>query len=103
MANYTRRSSGKYRPDNDRGNGWYTCKDEWQDYDRSEERTVTVKELQDMRTPGTGSLITIDLAHIKDGLKFHLYVSEKEYRKACLLYTSPSPRDRVLSRMPSSA
>ena len=23
--------------------------------------------------------------------------------KACLLYTSPSPRDRVLSRMPSSA
>ena len=22
---------------------------------------------------------------------------------ACLLYTSPSPRDRVLSRMPSSA
>ena len=24
-------------------------------------------------------------------------------RKACLLYTSPSPRDRSLSRMPSSA
>ena len=24
-------------------------------------------------------------------------------RKVCLLYTSPSPRDRVLSRMPSSA
>ena len=23
--------------------------------------------------------------------------------EACLLYTSPSPRDRVLSRMPSSA
>ena len=23
--------------------------------------------------------------------------------KDCLLYTSPSPRDRVLSRMPSSA
>ena len=23
--------------------------------------------------------------------------------KSCLLYTSPSPRDRVLSRMPSSA
>ena len=26
-----------------------------------------------------------------------------EALKACLLYTSPSPRDRVLSRMPSSA
>ena len=25
------------------------------------------------------------------------------YVKSCLLYTSPSPRDRLLSRMPSSA
>ena len=25
------------------------------------------------------------------------------YRKTCLLYTSPSPRDRTRSRMPSSA
>src|SRR5665647_3629830 len=25
------------------------------------------------------------------------------YRKSCLLYTSPSPRDGLLSRMPSSA
>ena len=30
--------------------------------------------------------------------KFHLYT-----HKACLLYTSPSPRDRQKSRMPSSA
>ena len=27
----------------------------------------------------------------------------KEIRDACLLYTSPSPRDRQKSRMPSSA
>ena len=27
----------------------------------------------------------------------------KSLSEACLLYTSPSPRDRVLSRMPSSA
>ena len=26
-----------------------------------------------------------------------------DYIKACLLYTSPSPRDRTRSRMPSSA
>ena len=26
-----------------------------------------------------------------------------QYTKACLLYTSPSPRDGLLSRMPSSA
>ena len=29
--------------------------------------------------------------------------SETESTKACLLYTSPSPRDRTRSRMPSSA
>ena len=34
----------------------------------------------------------------KDG-----FVSSKPYRSICLLYTSPSPRDRTRSRMPSSA
>ena len=34
----------------------------------------------------------------------NLYVSEKLIHSyPCLLYTSPSPRDRSLSRMPSSA
>ena len=28
---------------------------------------------------------------------------QRDYGKACLLYTSPSPRDATLSRMPSSA
>ena len=31
------------------------------------------------------------------------YVSEKNHIISCLLYTSPSPRDRTRSRMPSSA
>ena len=31
------------------------------------------------------------------------YMSEPDPSKFCLLYTSPSPRDRSLSRMPSSA
>ena len=30
-------------------------------------------------------------------------IDAKEFLKYCLLYTSPSPRDRLLSRMPSSA
>ena len=30
-------------------------------------------------------------------------MSAVEVKTACLLYTSPSPRDRSLSRMPSSA
>ena len=32
-----------------------------------------------------------------------LNVSQAAVTKACLLYTSPSPRDRSVSRMPSSA
>ena len=36
---------------------------------------------------------TVDPQPIKDG----------HVRIACLLYTSPSPRDGLLSRMPSSA
>ena len=30
-------------------------------------------------------------------------IKMNSWRKSCLLYTSPSPRDRSLSRMPSSA
>ena len=30
-------------------------------------------------------------------------VNKNAFYKACLLYTSPSPRDRYISRMPSSA
>ena len=30
-------------------------------------------------------------------------VNEESCRQTCLLYTSPSPRDRTRSRMPSSA
>ena len=42
------------------------------------------------------------VAFIKTNLEFHrmLYLRAKA---PCLLYTSPSPRDRSLSRMPSSA
>ena len=32
-----------------------------------------------------------------------LYVNDYDGNKTCLLYTSPSPRDATLSRMPSSA
>ena len=34
---------------------------------------------------------------------FHQTMPAKSYMYACLLYTSPSPRDRQKSRMPSSA
>ena len=41
---------------------------------------------------------------------FELYMAQRKQReqrgdelRGCLLYTSPSPRDRSISRMPSSA
>ena len=46
----------------------------------------------------------------KDGKRWVIYSEEidatkipVEWYSCCLLYTSPSPRDRLLSRMPSSA
>ena len=39
--------------------------------------------------------------HIEDEL--HDLEEYVEHHKACLLYTSPSPRDKRQSRMPSSA
>ena len=47
-----------------------------------------------------------DISQIKTSLEFEIrkLVKEKrEYYSGCLLYTSPSPRDGLLSRMPSSA
>ena len=48
------------------------------------------------------------LALVARGLSFHAAHSDAEnravlYANGCLLYTSPSPRDGLLSRMPSSA
>ena len=48
----------------------------------------------------------------QDMIDYHKAISKKgwmgynwpvEYGGTCLLYTSPSPRDRYISRMPSSA
>ena len=40
---------------------------------------------------------------IDSGLKFNQPVHHFDIFSTCLLYTSPSPRDGLLSRMPSSA
>ena len=40
--------------------------------------------------------------HIPNDLEIELFQG-KAYIGTCLLYTSPSPRDATLSRMPSSA
>ena len=62
---------------------------------------------------GTVFLIVLGLILRLVGIEYDLQKQEAAYRKilviaeddgnVCLLYTSPSPRDRSLSRMPSSA
>ena len=47
------------------------------------------------------SLISFETINPRDYLKSKERIDDKVY--GCLLYTSPSPRDRSLSRMPSSA
>ena len=59
--------------------------------------------------PGTGKTTTL-LNKVDDYLKQtdpdkigYFAFTQKAAHEACLLYTSPSPRDRTRSRMPSSA
>ena len=52
--------------------------------------------------------ISSDLDCMRATVLIHLLLAgqrnaDKGYPRACLLYTSPSPRDATLSRMPSSA
>ena len=59
-----------------------------------------------MKSDGAVMYGTTDLGTIVDRVRSHdpdlaLYVVDQ--RQHCLLYTSPSPRDGLLSRMPSSA
>ena len=52
--------------------------------------------LQSLNVPGTGLAMTdVTVSELET-------VSLADYQ-ICLLYTSPSPRDRTRSRMPSSA
>ena len=46
---------------------------------------------------GAAALNELQQAH------YDLIISDLKMPKICLLYTSPSPRDRTRSRMPSSA
>ena len=47
--------------------------------------------------------ILIILAGVTDKVANELYEEALRLNMSCLLYTSPSPRDTLLSRMPSSA
>ena len=63
--------------------------------------SVTFSVLYNAVLYGETSGIYVTLEQGKDSLRAHM--SNMGMNVDCLLYTSPSPRDATLSRMPSSA
>ena len=61
-----------------------------------------VKEL-DGATTSINSLVNEGLKMVRDRKMQEIAAQRKQRNTFCLLYTSPSPRDATLSRMPSSA
>ena len=60
------------------------------------------KEMQ-MDTSGSFGGLGIEITTDKGFIKVVSPIDDTPAYKACLLYTSPSPRDWTISRMPSSA
>ena len=60
------------------------------------------KTIQKKLTPGTchGRVIRHEHNEVSGQI---ILIEDREYFFPCLLYTSPSPRDTEVSRMPSSA
>ena len=61
--------------------------------DNDQNTVLSARNIADVKTAQVGTINVYDI------LKYNTLVATK----ACLLYTSPSPRDGLLSRMPSSA
>ena len=80
---------------------------------RPETTLEGLASLKPVFDPENGSVTAGNSSQLSDGASVTLVMSEekalelglqpKAYFRGCLLYTSPSPRDATLSRMPSSA
>ena len=73
-----------------------------------EVRPLELRASADFDWPAPGSrqeYLRARLENDGDGLRVRLYPNQSSgvLSSVCLLYTSPSPRDRTRSRMPSSA
>ena len=71
----------------------------------TEKRIYNLKDFVVYPKHGVGKITAIEKAKIGEiDIQFYKILVEKEkLTLTCLLYTSPSPRDATLSRMPSSA
>ena len=75
---------------------------EWKE--KAKELVVTDEsQVEEMKQAREGRLMLVKVRTNADKIRKELKADSLAYGKACLLYTSPSPRDRTRSRMPSSA
>ena len=65
--------------------------------------TFSHKHILAMRATADVDQLEPNFFVVLDRLEVTLDKKLQDWRKRCLLYTSPSPRDRQKSRMPSSA
>ena len=63
----------------------------------------SVAELQQRKDALAGVLQKVTDPGVRSDIRRMLRLIDEEVLIRCLLYTSPSPRDRTRSRMPSSA
>ena len=61
------------------------------------------RDRQDDRTKKTGAFTGSYAINPVNGKPIPIWIADYVLASYCLLYTSPSPRDATLSRMPSSA
>ena len=64
---------------------------------------VVLAALEDMKAVNVKAMDVRGITDITDMMVVASGTSDRHVKSICLLYTSPSPRDRTRSRMPSSA
>ena len=64
---------------------------------------VGVSALYHLAKKGWSDVVLVERKELTSGSTWHAAGLLPLFNMSCLLYTSPSPRDRSLSRMPSSA
>ena len=70
---------------------------------KPEKRTRIARETLEIYAPLAERIGVTNLQHALENAAFGVLQDEMAQTITCLLYTSPSPRDATLSRMPSSA
>ena len=70
---------------------------------KAREENVDIIGLSGLITPSLDEMVYVAKEMQRLNFKIPLMIGGATTSKTCLLYTSPSPRDATLSRMPSSA